>query len=103
LKKGSFIGSDALLRTKEQGPHKLLIGVEMRERGIPRAGYDIYNDEQRIGTLTSGAPGPSVGKNIGMGYVEAAHAVIGNTVQIDIRGKFVFAQIVALPFYKRNK
>lgn len=103
LKKGSFIGSDALLQAKEQGLQKLLIGVEMRERGIPRAGYAIYNNEQRIGTLTSGAPGPSVGKNIGMGYVEAAHAVIGNAVQIDIRGKRIAAQIVALPFYKRNK
>jgi aminomethyltransferase len=103
LKKDSFIGRDALLKTKEQGPQKLLIGVEMRERGIPRGGYDIYNNEQRIGTLTSGAPGPSVGKNIGMGYIEAAQAVVGNALQIDIRGKFVAAQIVALPFYKRDK
>jgi aminomethyltransferase len=103
LKKGSFIGSEALLSAKEQGLQKLLIGVEMRERGIPRGGYDLYNDEHRIGTLTSGGPGPSVGKNIGMGYVEAAHAIIGNTLQIDIRGKFVAAQIVTLPFYKRDK
>lgn len=102
LNKGSFIGSDVLLHTKQQSPQKLLIGIEMRERGIPRGGYAIYNNEQRIGTLTSGAPGPSLGKNIGMGYVEAAHAVIGNTVQIDIRGKRVAAQIVSLPFYKRN-
>ncbi len=103
LKKGSFIGSEALLRAKEQGLQKLLIGVEMRERGIPRGGYALYSDGRRIGTLTSGAPGPSVGKNIGMGYVEAAQDVIGNTLQVDIRGKFIAAQIVALPFYKRNK
>ncbi len=103
MNKGSFIGRDALLATKEQGPQKLLIGIETLERGIPRGGYAIYDKEQYIGTLTSGAPGPSVGKNIGMGYVETVHAVIGNAVQIDIRGKRVAAQIVALPFYKRNK
>ncbi len=103
LNKGSFIGRDPLLQTKEQGPQKLLIGIEMRERGIPRGGYAIYDEEQRIGTLTSGAPGPSVGKNIGMGYVEAAHAIVGNAVQIDIRGKLIAAQIVALPFYKRTR
>jgi aminomethyltransferase len=103
INKGSFSGRDALRTTKEQGPQKLLIGIEMLERGIPRGGYAIYDKEQRIGTLTSGAPGPSVGKNIGIGYVEAAYAVIGNAVQIDIRGKRIAAQIVALPFYKRNQ
>jgi aminomethyltransferase len=103
LKKASFIGRDVLLATKERGQQKLLIGIEMRERGIPRGGYAIYDGEQHIGTLTSGAPGPSVGKNIGMGYVEAAHAINGNAVQIDIRGKHVAAEIVALPFYKRSK
>ncbi|MBV9257984.1 MAG: glycine cleavage system aminomethyltransferase GcvT [Ktedonobacteraceae bacterium] len=103
LNKGSFIGRDTLLSTKEQGPQKLLIGIEMLERGVPRGGYAIYDGEQRIGTLTSGAPGPSLGKNIGMGYVEAARAITGNAVQIDIRGKRIAAQIVPLPFYKRNK
>jgi aminomethyltransferase len=103
MNKGNFIGRDALLATKERGQQKLLIGIELLERGIPRGGYAIYDKEQRIGTLTSGAPGLSVGKNIGMGYVETEHAVIGNAVQIDIRGKRVAAQIVALPFYKRNK
>jgi aminomethyltransferase len=103
INKGSFIGRDALRATKEQGPQKLLVGIEALERGIPRGGYAIYDKEQRIGTPTSGAPGPAGGNNIGMGYVEAAYTVVGNAVQIDIRGKRIAAQIVALPFYKRNK
>jgi aminomethyltransferase len=101
--KGNFIGRDVLLQVKENGPQKLLIGVELLERGVPRGGYNIYDNEQQIGTITSGAPGLTVHKNIGMGYVEAAHATVGNLVQIDIRGKRVAAQIVALPFYKRKK
>lgn len=108
LNKGNFIGRDALLQVKQQGPKRLLIGVELLERGVPRGGYAIYNlepdpeNDQSIGNLTSGAPGPSVHKNIGMGYVEAAYATVGRQVQIDIRGKRVAAQIVALPFYKRT-
>ncbi len=103
LNKGEFIGRDALLKVKEEGPKRKLIGIEMIERGISRAGYTIYENDQQIGSLTSGAPGPALNKNIGIGYVEASHAVVGNTVQIDIRGKRTAAQIVALPFYKRKK
>jgi len=103
LNKGEFIGRGALLKVKEEGPKRKLIGIEMIERGISRAGYAIYENDQQIGSLTSGAPGPALNKNIGIGYVEASHAVVGNTVQIDIRGKRTAAQIVALPFYKRKK
>jgi aminomethyltransferase len=103
LNKGDFIGRDALLQVQEQGPKKLLIGIELLERGVPRGGYALYKDDERIGLLTSGAPGLTVQKNIGMGYVDAAYAVNGDTVQIDIRGKRVAAQIVTLPFYKRKK
>src|SRR3989449_1869490 len=103
LQKGDFIGRDALLHVKEQGPKRKLIGVELVERGVPRGGYLIYENNQPIGTLTSGGPGLTVNKNIGLGYVEAAHAVVGHTVQIDMRGRRTAAQIVALPFYKREK
>ncbi len=103
LDKGSFIGRDALLSVKEQGPQKLLIGIELLERGVARGGYAIYDNEQLIGTLTSGGPGLTVHKNIGMGYVGATYAEVGRPLQIDIRGRRVAAQIVALPFYKRKK
>jgi aminomethyltransferase len=101
-KEGNFIGRDALRAVKAQGPAKLLVGIELLERGVPRSGYAIFAGERQIGTLTSGAPGPTVQKNIGIGYVEPAEALVGNRVFIDIRGKRVAAQIVALPFYKRK-
>src|SRR5260370_1255883 len=103
LAKGTFIGSEALQQVKEHGPKRLLVGVELLERGIPRGGYALYENDQQIGVLTSGAPGLTVHKNIGMGYVEAAHATVGRAIQVDIRGKRIAAQIVALPFYKRIK
>jgi aminomethyltransferase len=101
LNKDEFIGRDALLKVKEQGPKRKLIGIEMIERGVCRGGYTLYEDDQHIGTLTSGAPSPTLNKNIGMGYIEASHAVAGKTVYVDIRGKRTAALIVALPFYKR--
>ncbi len=103
LNKGEFIGHDALLKVKEQGLKRKLIGIEMVERGVCRGGYAIYEDNKQIGVLTSGSPSPTFNKNIGMGYVEASHAVVGKPVYIDIRGKRAAAQIVALPFYKRPK
>ena len=103
LNKDEFIGHDALVKVKAQGPKRKLVGIEMVERGICRGGYAIYEDDQQIGVLTSGAPSPTLNKSIGMGYVEASHAVVGKPVFIDIRGKRTAAQIVALPFYKRQK
>jgi aminomethyltransferase len=103
LNKGDFIGRAALLKIKEEGVERKLIGVEMLERGICRAEYVIYANEHPIGSLTSGAPSPTLHKNIGMGYVVAAHAVVGRRIDIDIRGRRTAAQIVALPFYKRQK
>ncbi len=103
LGKGDFIGHDALARIKAEGLKRKLIGVEMIERGVCRSGYAIYDGERQIGALTSGAPSPTLNKNIGLGYVETSQALPGKTVQIDIRGRRTAAQIVALPFYKRSK
>ncbi|GAC1637383.1 MAG: glycine cleavage system aminomethyltransferase GcvT [Ktedonobacteraceae bacterium] len=104
LKKADpFIGRDVLQSLKEHGPQKRLVGIEMVDRGVARGGYALYDNEQHIGIVTSGAPGPTVRKNIAMGYVDTAHAVVGSTIQVDIRGKRLAAQIVPLPFYKRQK
>lgn len=102
LNSGDFIGREALVCVKEQGPRKLLIGVELLERGVPRCGYALYAQDQRIGSLTSGGPGLTVQKNIGIGYVEPAYASAGQRIYVDIRGKRVAAQVVALPFYKHT-
>ncbi|HEY0752854.1 MAG TPA: glycine cleavage system aminomethyltransferase GcvT [Ktedonobacteraceae bacterium] len=103
LTKGEFIGRDVLARSKAQGLKRKLVGIEMVERGVARAGYAIYDGEQQIGSLTSGAPSPTLNKNIGLGYVETALAVPGKRVDIDIRGRRTAAQITALPFYKRSR
>lgn len=103
LAKGEFIGRAALVQLKADGLKRKLVGIEMVERGICRGGYVIYDGEQQIGALTSGAPSPTLHKNIGLGYVTSEHAHPGKSVYVDIRGRRTAAQIVPLPFYKRSK
>ena len=98
-----FIGKDALVRLKNEGTPTKLVGFEMVGRGIARHGYPIIVDDRPQGRVTSGSPGPSVGKNIGLGYVPRAKSRIGSSIGIEIRGKVVEAVIVKTPFYKRPR
>ena len=101
--KGEFIGRDALAAQKAQGITRKLVGFEMIERGIGRDHYPIVIDEQPVSQVSSGSPAPFLKKNIGLAYLPLSHAAIGSQFQIDVRGKLVAAQVVATPFYKREK
>ena len=103
LNKGEFIGRDALAAQKAQGITRKLVGFEMIERGIGRDHYPIVIDEQPVSQVSSGSPAPFLKKNIGLAYLPLSHAAIGSQFQIDVRGKLVAAQVVATPFYKREK
>ncbi|MES1206145.1 MAG: glycine cleavage system aminomethyltransferase GcvT [Pseudomonadota bacterium] len=101
---GDFIGRDALLRQRAAGVARKLVGFVMVGRGVGRHGYPIVDAAgTRVGEVTSGAPGPTVGKNIGMGYVPAALAEPGTVIRIDCRGKLVEAEVAKGPFYKRRR
>ena len=101
---GDFIGKEALLRQREAGLQRKLVGFEMRERGIARHGYAIHDvaNGARLGEVTSGTVGPSIGKNIGMGYVPTNYAEPGTRIVIDCRGKPAQAEVVKGPFYRRQ-
>jgi aminomethyltransferase len=101
---GDFIGKAALLRQHDTGPARRLAGFEMRERGIARHGYAIKDETTGgvLGEVTSGSVGPTIGKNIGMGYVPAAYAEPGTRIVIDCRGKPALAEVVKGPFYRRK-
>src|SRR5437870_4317249 len=103
LNKGDFIGRDQLLKQKEEGVERKLIGFEVIDRGIARDGQDVLADGQRVGRVTSGSPAPFLKKNIGMAYVPVGLANEGRSIEIDVRGRRVSAQIVSVPFYKRPK
>ncbi len=100
--KGAFNGREALVAQKTAGPKRKLAGFAMVDRGVARADYPVWAEGRQIGHVTTGSYAPSLDKNLGLALVEAAFAVLGQAIEVEIRGKLVAAQIVAKPFYKRE-
>jgi aminomethyltransferase len=99
--KGDFIGRTTLLKLKEAGPQKKLVGIEMLEKIIPRQGYPILDAEGKlIGQVTSGTLSPTLGIPIALGYVKIGSFGVGTEVQVSVRGNNYKAKVVGLPFYK---
>ena len=94
-----FIAKDILLKQKADGLQRKLVGFVMVDRGIPRHGY-LIKDEQgnEIGIVTSGTQSPTLGYGVGLGYVDVAYANVDSEIFIDIRGKLLKAKVVKLPF-----
>jgi aminomethyltransferase len=103
LDKGEFVGRAALLKQKESGIRRKLMGFEMRGRGIARDGYEVFLDDAPAGWVTSGSPSPALNKNIGLCYLPVEQARVGRAIQVIIRNQPVDAEIVETPFYKRAK
>jgi aminomethyltransferase len=103
LDKGDFVGREALVKQKEIGVKRKLVGFEMRGRGIGRDGYEVILDGAPAGWVTSGSPSPTLNRNIGLCYLPVEHAEPDKAIQIMIRNQPVDAVTVETPFYKRAK
>jgi aminomethyltransferase len=108
-KPGDFVGRDALARRAQAAPERVLVGLTGRSRRVPRHGYDVLWDGEPRGTVTSGAPSPTLGAPIAMAYVrpevQRESEVDGDgdgRLAIDIRGSAEPATLTALPFYRRR-
>lgn len=97
-----FIDRERLEHHKTNGTRRKLAAFVLNERGIPRHGYSLCDgDHTEIGVVTSGTMSPSTGKAIGLGYVTTAHASVGSTIYVSIRGKLIEASVVKLPFIQK--
>ena len=104
MEKPEFIGRAALETAKSEPLKRTLVGLEMTERGIARDGYKVWNEAgAEIGYVTSGSYAPFLKKNIALAYVPPEYAALGSTLQVEIRGQGVKAQVVPTPFYKKPK
>jgi aminomethyltransferase len=102
LDKGEFVGRAALVKQKEQGLAKKLVGFVLTDPGIARHGYAVLQDGKPVGAVTSGTRSPSLGTSIGLAYVPPALAAEGSTLAVDIRGRAAAAKVVKTPFYVRK-
>lgn len=98
LKKGEFIGRDAIAEVKNKGVTKKLVPLITRERVFPRHGYELKVNDNNVGYVTSGTVSPILNYPVALGYVAADYAGEGSTVNIVVRNKEFPAEIVNLPF-----
>ncbi|MBS7654927.1 glycine cleavage system aminomethyltransferase GcvT [Candidatus Bathyarchaeota archaeon] len=102
-KKSNFIGRKVLEKQKAEGIKRCRIGLKLKDKGIPRHGYEILKDNEIIGKVTSGTLSPILNIGVAMGYVPVEYANIGEALQIKIRDKLVDAEVVNIPFYDTAK
>ncbi|MEM6845521.1 MAG: glycine cleavage system aminomethyltransferase GcvT [Bacteroidota bacterium] len=94
-----FTNSAFLQGRKESGGENKLVGLAMVDRGIPRTGYELFNEQdEKIGRVTSGSQSPSLQNGIGLGYVEKSYAQPGSTIYVGVRNRRLKAEIMKPPF-----
>ena len=96
-----YMGELAIVRAREHGLDRTLVGLKMLDRSIPRHGYPVTTDDRQVGMVTSGNVSFTLGFNIAMAYVPPALAQPGTRLAVDVRGTAAPAEVVPLPFYKR--
>lgn len=101
-KEEDFIGKDILVKQKEQGVERKLVGLEMIDKGIPRTGYKVFEGDREIGEVTTGTQSPTLKKNIGFALLSTEFTELGTEVEVEIRAKRLKAKVIATPFYKRS-
>lgn len=97
-KKEDYIGKEALKKNWDEGLKRKVVGFEVTGRGIPRAGYEVYKDGEKIGHVTTGYMSPTLKKNIGVALIKTEETELGNEIDIMIRKKPVKAKVIKRRF-----
>lgn len=101
-KKGEFNGKSKVDSELANGSARKLAGFIVNGRLAARHGYEIYDNDNKIGHVTSGSISPCLNKNIGLGYVETKYSAPGTKIKIKVRNDFVEAEIVKIPFVGKD-
>ena len=102
LSKDEFMGKDTMVQVKNNGPVRQLIAFQMEERGIPRKGYEVFVDAQKVGVVTSGTQSPILKKGIGLAYINSPFQKSEPEIFISIREQLIPAKIIKSPFIKHT-
>jgi aminomethyltransferase len=100
LAKGDFIGRDALVKVKERGPRRSLVGLKTQPGDIPRHGAAVSREGRRVGAVTSGTHSFFLGHPIALALTEAPSFPVGEKLGVEVRGREASAEVVKLPFYR---
>lgn len=100
--KPEFIGKDAIVKQKAEGVTRKVVGIELADNAIPRAGYEVYADDRCIGTVTTGYHSISTDKSVCMALIEKAYAEMGRKVYVKIRKKMFEGTVCKKRFYDKN-
>ena len=100
--KPEFIGREALLKQKTEGPAKKLVGIELFDKAIPRHGYTVLKDGQTIGEVTTGYHTLSTDKSVCMALIDSRYAALGTEVEIQIRKKVFPGKVIKKRFYDKH-
>lgn len=101
--KGDFNGREVLEKQNNEGLSRRLVGLQMEGRRIARHGYPVLYEGEQVGTVTSGCPSPTLGYPIALAYVPTHLARVGQSLQVDVRGKSAPATVVKKPFYRGSR
>jgi len=102
LDKDEFIGKEALAKQKAEGPAKKLVGIELKDKAIPRHGYAVLKDGQPIGEVTTGYHTISTDKSVCMALIDAQYAALDTEVEIQIRKKTFPGVVCKKRFYDKH-
>ncbi len=103
LDKPEFIGREALISQKAEGPARKIVGIEVEGQAIPRHGYEVLDaDGNTIGSVTTGYHSISLDRNIAMALIAADHAALGTRLQVKVRRKVFPATVIKKRFYTPN-
>jgi glycine cleavage system T protein (aminomethyltransferase) len=100
LDKGDFVGRDALVKVKQEGPRRRLVGLTMKPGDIPRHGTGVAKDGEKVGAVTSGTHSFFLGHPIALALLEGPSFPVGETLAVDVRGREAPAEVTKLPFYR---
>ena len=102
IKEKDFIGRDALAAQKEAGLTRKIVGIELQDKAIPRAGYPVEIEGQQVGVVTTGYRSISTDRSVCVAMVDKAYTELGTQVEIRIRKKVFPGIVTKKRFYETN-
>ena len=102
LDKPEFIGKEALAKQKAEGVTRRIVGVELEGSAVPRHGYPVLVNGEKVGEVTTGYKSISTGKSVAMAMINNPYDKLGTEVEIQIRKKTFPGKVVKKRFYDKN-